>query len=200
MNPNPSYIVAQAFCELYPEFSISEKADPSSWAQSIIREDGASLLLLAVHSKVECKGIYPKDCDGHHTTVGQWLVLKGQDYKDTGPRASASASRDPKAIVKDFAKRVLVPYLPLYEQCAVQKAEQKAEFDAREARVKDILSLMGPRDQDYTMKGGQCNQPLYSFPAEGVYGDLYVASAVDLALRGLSDDQTKRILLIAMER
>jgi hypothetical protein len=48
------------------------------------------------------------------------------------------------------------------------------------------------------MDYGTVRQSLYSLPGS-LYGDIYIGDNVNLNLRGLTDDQAKRVLAIAME-
>ena len=189
--PTPALAIAQAFCKLNPEFVAKEVHSTYATAE---RKDGAALGFYhdSYRMKINCSGNYPRDIHNKTCSAGEWRVVA---WDQKGPSGSVSDTRDPSKAAKSLAKRILEPYLPLYLQCLQKLEEQKKTANEVVSRAKDIL-----KDTEFSVSE---DETVYSIVKVNMYpvGDLKVwdDGDVQLNLKQLTDDQAKRILVIATE-
>lgn len=148
-----------------------------------VRIERADGVAVAIHldtwkRRIDCSPSVPQR-NGGYSSLRDWGVI---DYKATGPSASCAADRDPKAIARDFMRKVVEPYAPLFVKIQAQALADQQLAATGEATYRALVAALGgvPSDRDLESIGkrGSARLSLSGLVAgtDSFYGDVTVSS------------------------
>ena len=137
---------------------------------------------------------------GNYRSLRDWQVI---NYKESGPEATVDATRDPKAIAKDAARKVILPYAPLYAKIREIEASDTKTHNATKSLIVELTTRLGrvahvigdrKRDPYAAIDEGKSVTLDVRNIAE-CYGSFTVHAygSCQLELRSISADQARKI-------
>jgi hypothetical protein len=149
---------------------------------------------------VKISGLWPAREDGGHAIITP-RDCGAIGYRDSPPQARASCDRDPEAIARDFMRRFMPAFGPIWDKCDQSRVERERgtalEIEAATALAKEF----GGSIRDGGHGGGATSVFLRSVGAVrvSVYGDR-LCVRIERSLDGLTMAQARVILALLEDK